>query len=206
MKTLSILASISWLAACSAQNPPASNAAPAAPSASPSAAAPKPAGDTAQMKPAAPAPTPLAEGAPAPDFKVPTSDGGTFELSAAKGKPVVVYFYPKDFTGGCTIEAQSFRDGQADFDKLGAKVVGISLDTMESHKGFAEKEKLQFALVADTSGEIASKYGVDTSGGYARRVTFVVGPDGKVFKVFPKVNVQGHEAEVLAAVKASMGT
>lgn len=151
---------------------------------------------------AAQAPQLLAEGTPAPDFTAQAHDGSTIQMSKLRGKPVVLYFYPKDETPGCTVEAQSFRDGKADFTQSGATVIGVSLDSIESHKQFAENHGLEFPLLADTDGEIAAQYGVDTEGGYARRVTFVIDPQGTIAKVFPAVNVQGHAAEVLAAVQA----
>ena len=148
------------------------------------------------------APQLLAAGTPAPDFTVQAHDGSTIQMSELRGKPVVLYFYPKDDTPGCTVEAQSFRDGKADFAQAGATVIGVSLDSIESHKQFAENHDLEFPLLADVEGEIAAKYGVDTEGGYARRVTFVIDPEGKIAEVFPEVDVQGHADEVLATVQA----
>lgn len=145
---------------------------------------------------------PLAEGTPAPDFTAPAHDGTTVQLSKLQGKPVVLYFYPKDETPGCTVEAQSFRDEMPDFEQHGATVLGVSLDSIESHKQFAENHNLQFPLLADTEGEIATKYGVSTEGGYARRVTFVIDPKGTIAKVYPQVNVKGHADEVLEVVKS----
>lgn len=144
----------------------------------------------------------LAEGTSAPDFTAQAHDGTTVQLSELRGKPVVLYFYPKDETPGCTIEAQSFRDEMPDFEQHGATVLGVSLDSIESHKQFAENHKLQFPLLADTEGEIAAKYGVSTEGGYARRVTFVIDPKGAIAKVYPQVDVKKHADEVLEVVKS----
>jgi peroxiredoxin Q/BCP len=149
-----------------------------------------------------PAPTPLAEGTEAPDFTAQAHDGSTVELSKLRGKPVVLYFYPKDETPGCTVEAQSFRDDLPELQKLDAHVIGVSMDTLESHKAFADNHKLNFPLVSDADGAIAAKYGVDTSKGYSVRVTFVIGPDGKIVKSYPEVKVQGHSDEVLAALQS----
>jgi peroxiredoxin Q/BCP len=149
-----------------------------------------------------PAPTPLAEGAEAPDFTAQAHDGSTVELSKLRGKPVVLYFYPKDETPGCTLEAQAFRDDLPELQKLDAHVIGVSMDTLESHKAFADNHKLNFPLISDADGAIAAKYGVDTSKGYTARVTFVIGPDGKIVKDYPEVKVQGHADEVLAALQS----
>jgi thioredoxin-dependent peroxiredoxin len=145
---------------------------------------------------------PLAEGTEAPDFTAPAHDGTTVELAKLRGKPVVLYFYPKDETPGCTVEAQTFRDELPELAKLDATLVGVSMDTLESHKAFAENHKLNFPLISDADGAIAAKYGVDTSRGYTARVTFVIGADGKIAKVYPAVQVQGHADEVLAALQS----
>ena len=149
-----------------------------------------------------PAPTPLAEGTEAPDFTAQAHDGSTVELAKLRGKPVVLYFYPKDETPGCTVEAQAFRDDLPELQKLDAHVIGVSMDNLESHKAFADNHKLNFPLISDADGAIAAKYGVDTSKGYTARVTFVIGPDGKIAKVYPAVQVQGHADEVLAALQS----
>jgi peroxiredoxin Q/BCP len=148
------------------------------------------------------APTPLAEGQEAPDFTAPAHDGSTVELAKLRGKPVILYFYPKDETPGCTVEAQSFRDELPELAKLDATLIGVSMDTLESHKAFADNHKLNFPLISDADGAIAAKYGVDTSKGYTARVTFVIGADGKIAKVYPAVQVQGHADEVLAALQS----
>lgn len=144
----------------------------------------------------------LAAGSPAPDFTAEAHDGATIQMSKLEGKPVVLYFYPKDDTPGCTIEAQSFRDEMPELAQHGTTVIGVSLDSIESHKQFADNHDLSFPLLADTKGEIAAKYGVSTEGGYARRVTFVIDQKGTIAKVFPQVDVQGHSDEVLEVVKS----
>lgn len=144
----------------------------------------------------------LSEGAEAPDFTAEAHDGSRIQLGALRGQPVVLYFYPKDETPGCTVEAQAFRDELPALEKLGARVIGVSLDSLASHKAFAENHELSFPLVADTDGKIAASYGVDTSRGFARRVTFVIGADGKIAKVYPRVKVEGHAGEVLAQLQS----
>jgi thioredoxin-dependent peroxiredoxin len=163
---------------------------------------------TPQPDPGAPAqPTagikgePLAPGAPAPDFTGKTFDGRTITLHELKGAPVVVYFYPKDETPGCTLEAQEFATELPDLTSAGATVIGISMDSLDSHREFAASHNLTFPLLSDPDGAIAARYGVSTEGGHARRVTFVIGPDGKIARTFPQVSVKGHAAEVTAVIK-----
>jgi peroxiredoxin Q/BCP len=144
----------------------------------------------------------LAEGQDAPNFTAQAHDGTTIELGKLRGEPVVLYFYPKDETPGCTAEAQAFRDEQPELEKLNARVIGVSLDSLDSHKAFADNHGLNFPLVADPGGEIAAKYGVDTSRGVAARVTYVIDAGGKIAKVYPKVQVQGHADEVLAVLQS----
>jgi peroxiredoxin Q/BCP len=171
---------------------------PAAPEATPgrgAAAAP-------EAPPAAVAGEPLAAGTPAPDFTGKTFDGRTITLHELRGAPVVVYFYPKDATPGCTIEAQDFRDQLPDLTSAGAHVIGISMDSLDSHREFAADQSLTFPLLSDPDGAIASRYGVSTEGGHARRVTFVIAPDGTIAKTFPQVDPKGHAAEVAALIKS----
>ncbi len=144
----------------------------------------------------------LAEGQQAPDFTAQAHDGTTIELGKLRGEPVVLYFYPRDETAGCTAEAQAFRDDQPELAKLNARVIGVSLDSLDSHKAFADNHDLNFPLVADPGGEIAAKYGVNTSRGVAARVTYVIDASGKIAKVYPKVQVQGHADEVLAVLQS----
>jgi peroxiredoxin Q/BCP len=187
-----------------AASPPASIAAPSpSPSASTAAAA-QPASAPAPAPSSAPAPSPAAEaliGQPAPDFTAPAQDGKAFHLAAAKGKPVVVYFYPKDETPGCTKEACSFRDAWEALAKTGVVLVGISADASDSHKAFAAHWKLPFALVSDPDGSIGRQYGVPFEG-HHKRQTFVIGPDGTVRKVYRTVDVAVHAGQVLEDVRS----
>ncbi|MEO7033279.1 MAG: peroxiredoxin [Polyangiaceae bacterium] len=143
----------------------------------------------------------LAEGADVPDVSALAQDGKTVKLRALKGKPVVVYFYPKDDTPGCTIEAKGIRDQYAELNKL-AVVLGVSTDTSESHKAFADKFNLPFELLDDSSHALVNAFGVPVNSGHAKRVTFVIDGAGKVRKVFPNVNPDGHAAELIEALKA----
>lgn len=144
-------------------------------------------------------------GKEAPEFKLPSQDGSEVKLADYKGKWVVLYFYPKDFTGGCTMEAKNF---QTDLDKFKAKdtvVLGVSLDSVSSHKDFCTKESLTFKLLSDTDHKVAEKYGslMEYKGTqYASRSTFVIDPKGKIVKVYPKVDPANHSAEVLADLEA----
>ncbi len=153
--------------------------------------------------------TELAEGAKAPDFKLPTDGGGTFQLSANKGKPVVLFFYPKDDTSGCTAEAVAFSGAKADFEKLGIVVAGISPDPVKSHDKFRDKHSLTVPLVSDEEKTALSAYGVwKEKSMYGKkymgveRSTFLIGKDGKVAKAWRKVSVPGHVDEVLAAAQS----
>ena len=136
-----------------------------------------------------------------PDVAAPAHDGKLVRLRALKGKPLVVYFYPKDDTPGCTIEAKGIRDQYAELNRL-AVVLGVSEDSVDSHKAFATKYDLPFLLLDDTSHALASAFGVPLSSGHAKRVTFVIDASGKVNKVFPSVNPDGHAAELIEALKA----
>jgi peroxiredoxin Q/BCP len=138
----------------------------------------------------------LKEGDVAPAFSAVGDDGKTYALADLKGKFVVLYFYPKDDTPGCTIEAQGFRDDSAKFTAKGAVVLGVSMDDAASHKAFREKYQLNFPLLTG-GAEIAKAYGVPVNGGYASRQTFLIGKDGKLMKLFPHVTPTGHSAEIL---------
>jgi thioredoxin-dependent peroxiredoxin len=142
----------------------------------------------------------LPVGADAPDFETVAHDGTRLRLTEMRGGPVVLYFYPKDETPGCTAEAEAFRDESAALQRIGARVIGVSLDTIESHREFAKNHELSFPLVADAGGAIAGKYGVSTRNGFAERVTFIISADGKIARVFPEVRVSGHADEVLLAL------
>jgi len=151
--------------------------------------------------------TPLTEGAEAPDFTLDSDSGETISLSQLRGKPVVLYFYPRDDTPGCTTEACEFRDAWEDVKKTGAVVLGVSPDTAASHKKFKGKFRLPFPLLADPDHKVAERYGAwGERSMYGRkfqgilRTTFVIGPTGRVLKVFEKVKPKGHAAEVLAAL------
>ncbi len=163
--------------------------------------APKPA---AKPETTAPATSQLlTPGAELPALDTVAHDGTALKSAELKGAPLVVYFYPKDETGGCNAEAEAFRDAVPELQKLGAKLVGVSTDTVESHKAFAEGHQLNFPLIADTDQKVAGAFGVPVEDGTADRVTFVFGPDGKVAKVWPDVDIEGHAAEVVAAVAAT---
>ena len=146
-------------------------------------------------------------GQPAPDFTLPDQDGHEVTLSDQKGKPVVLYFYPRDDTPGCTREACNFRDARAEYEKAGARVIGVSPDNPASHKKFAAKYELPFTLVADTERTVCQAYGVwKEKNLYGKksmgveRTTFLIDRDGIVRKVFPKVKVDGHSDAVLEAI------
>jgi peroxiredoxin Q/BCP len=149
----------------------------------------------------------LKEGDPAPAFTAATNGGGRVSLSELKGKSVVLYFYPKDNTPGCTKEACAFRDESAALKQKGAVVLGVSLDSTKSHDKFVEKYKLPFTLLADEDKQIVTAYGVwgeKTFMGMKfngiHRVTFLIGPDGRIRKIWPKVKPADHAREVLAAL------
>src|SRR3954453_949720 len=150
----------------------------------------------------------LQEGQPAPEFETRDGAGTTVRLTDLRGRPIVLYFYPKDDTSGCTKEACGFRDEYAALQATGALLLGISPDDEESHRKFAAKFNLPFQLLADPGAAIATAYGVwKEKSMYGRtymgveRPTFIIDPEGKIRKIFPKVKVDGHVAEVLAALK-----
>ena len=161
----------------------------------------------AQEKPA-PTPSTAATTAPqagemAPDFALANDEGKLVSLKQYRGKWVVLYFYPKDFTSGCTIEAQNFKRDSASYDKANAVILGVSTDTVESHKSFCEKEGLNFKLLADTENKVSEMYGsvMEYQGKkLSARNTFLIAPDGKIAKVFMKVKPMTHSEEVLAAI------
>jgi peroxiredoxin Q/BCP len=150
----------------------------------------------------------IEEGSKAPDFTLPTHDGTKLKLSSLRGAPVVLYFYPKDDTPGCTREACGFRDAKAKFAKHKAVVLGVSPDSPASHEKFRAKYKLPFTLLADEGHKVAEKYGAwreknmygKKSMGIARS-TFVIDAAGTVAKVFKAVKVDGHDEQVLAVLK-----
>jgi len=151
----------------------------------------------------------IGEGKKAPGFSLPGADGRYVRLSDFAGKRVVLYFYPKDDTPGCTAEACGFRDKWAEFEKRGVPVVGISPDDAQSHEKFAGKYKLPVTLLSDAGGKVAKDYGVWAEQKFGPvkftgnlRTTFIIGKGGKVEKIFEKVNPAGHNAEVLAWLDA----
>ncbi len=144
----------------------------------------------------------LTVGKPAPDFSATAHDGIAIKMSALKGKHVVLYFYPKDETPGCTKEACAFRDAWKDLQATGVVLVGISTDDAASHKKFAEHHKLPFHLVSDPDAGIAKAYGVPNTAGFLSRQTFVIGPDGNVNKIYRSVDVTKHASEILSDVKS----
>ena len=146
--------------------------------------------------------------ATAPNFKLPADNGTVVELAKLRGRPVVVYFYPRDDTPGCTAEACAFRDQSAALKKLGAHVLGISTDDLASHARFRDKFRLNFPLLADVNHSVAEKfgawreknmYGKKSMG--VQRSTFLIGPDGRVARVWKRVRVDGHDREVIEAIK-----
>ena len=142
----------------------------------------------------------LEVGDAAPDFSSVDQEGQPVKLGDFRGKPVVLYFYPKDDTPGCTAEACNFRDNNELYEKAGVKVLGVSVDSQKSHKKFVDKYNLNFTLVADDGKAIAESYGVlgDRS---AKRVTYLIGRDGKIAHVYPKVSPKEHAVEVMAKLK-----
>ncbi len=150
----------------------------------------------------------LKEGDKAPAFRLPSDSGETIALSDLKGKTVVLYFYPKDMTPGCTTQACGFRDEASALKKRKAVVLGVSADSVERHGKFRDKYELNFPLLADEDKKVCKAYGVwQEKSLYGKkfmgivRSTFVIGPDGKIAKIFPKVKVKDHMAEVLEALK-----
>lgn len=145
----------------------------------------------------------LKVGETAPDFSLLDEHGLPVSLKDYLGKKVVVlYFYPKDFTSGCTAEACSFRDNYKPYQDKGVVVIGVSLDSVESHLKFSEKYNLPFAILSDRNKEAAKAYGVLGVGGFlTKRVTFIINKDGKITHIFPKVDVKHHSEEVLKALE-----
>ena len=143
----------------------------------------------------------------APDFLIPDYDGEEVALSGFRGKKVVLYFYPKDNTPGCTKEACSFRDGHAEIKKRGAVVLGVSVDLVSSHTKFRDKYALNFPLLSDVNKDVVQAYGVwKEKSLYGRkfmgieRTTFIIDEEGKIASIFPKVKVDKHLEEVLKAL------
>jgi len=153
----------------------------------------------------------LKQGDPAPEFTAVTSGGGKVSLSDFKGQHVILYFYPRDNTPGCTKEACAFRDEFAQFKKQGAVVLGVSTDSAKSHDKFVDKFKLPFRLLADEDKKIAQAYGAWGQKSFlgrkymgTHRVTFLIGPDGKIKKSWPNVKPAEHAQEVLQALRTAV--
>jgi thioredoxin-dependent peroxiredoxin len=146
--------------------------------------------------------TKLEEGQTAPDFSLPSQEGKMVKLSDYADKNVVVlYFYPKDFTPGCTTEACTFRDNFQDFTDIGAVVIGVSSDSVESHKKFIEKYNLPFLLLSDEDGKVREQYGAAKFAGLPARVTFVIDKKGVIRMVFESMNAKAHIEEAKKVVK-----
>lgn len=144
-----------------------------------------------------------APGTAAPGFKLVTNEGKEASLTDFKGQWVVLYFYPKDFTSGCTLQARNFQRDLAKYEQAKAVILGVSIDTAESHKSFCAKEGLTFKLLSDPEAKVSEQYGsvMDYQGAkYSARNTFIIDPTGKIAKVFIKVGVAGHSDEVLATL------
>jgi len=154
-------------------------------------------------------PNMLEAGKPFPSFSLPNQDGKTVSLGDFAGKWLVVYFYPKDDTPGCTIQGQSFTASKSEFDEVGVSVVGVSQDDVDSHKSFCNKFSFTIDLLADTSAELLKACGVGQSEYkgtmYWDRTSFVIDPGGVLRKVYQKVNPQGHERMLLEDIKQLKG-
>lgn len=140
-------------------------------------------------------------GQPAPEFEAVAHSGQPVKLSDLRGKVVILYFYPKDGTPGCTKEATGFRDEHQDLDAAGAVVLGVSSQDNESHREFAERYSLPFLLIPDEDLSIAERYGVGSILGFSKRVTFLIDRQGRVAQVYDKVSPPGHAAEILQDVR-----
>jgi peroxiredoxin Q/BCP len=149
----------------------------------------------------------LKVGDPAPAVTLTLQDGKTVDLASLKGQQVAVYFYPKDDTPGCTVEAQGIRDQWASFQKAGVKVFGVSMQDAASHTAFIEKHKLPFDIAVDPDRKVTSAFGVPVKGGeYASRQTFLIGADGKIKQIWREVNPQENAKQLLDAAGASVSS
>lgn len=150
----------------------------------------------------------IAEGQPAPDFQLADQDGKSHSLKEWRGSPVVLYFYPKDDTPGCTKEACAFRNARESYEQAGARVVGVSPDPVDAHRKFADKYDLPFTLLADPDRKVCELYEVwKEKNLYGKksmgvvRTTFVIDAEGKIRKIFPRVRVDGHADKVLELIR-----
>src|SRR5271165_25744 len=146
---------------------------------------------------------PPAEGSNAPDFTLPSQEGSSVSLKDYRGKWVVLYFYPKDQTPGCTREAHNFQADQSKYDARNSVILGVSVDSVDSHKKFCTKEGLNFKLLADSDGEVSREYGSLTNLGlvkFAARHTFLIDPSGKIARAYTSVDPGRHSEDVLAAL------
>ncbi len=152
-----------------------------------------------------PQPALLAPGTPAPAVNATAHNGEKVDLAKLRGSYVVLYWYPKDDTTGCTKQACDIRDNWDKLKKAGVKVYGVSTQDNTSHQAFADKYKLPFPLIPDVNGELAKKFGIPVVDGKARRMTYLIGKDGKVMHVWPKAATTGHAAEILAVIEGKQG-
>ena len=141
-------------------------------------------------------------GQTAPEFSLPSQDGSTIGINQFRGKWVVLYFYPKDGTTGCTIEAHNFQQDLPKYDAAKAVIVGVSVDSTDSHKDFCAKQGLTFKLLADTDKKVVDEYGSLGANGIAARNTFLIDPSGKIVKVWTRVNFNVHSKEVLETLES----
>lgn len=142
------------------------------------------------------------EGDPAPEFAAQSTRGETIRLSDYSGKWLVLYFYPKSFTPGCTAQGCSLRDGYDAIREAGAEILGVSVDSLDTQKRFKNEHRLPFELIADHDAAVARAYGVSTLlGRMARRVTFIIAPDGRIARVIDDVKTSGHDRQVLDALR-----
>jgi len=141
-------------------------------------------------------------GVEAPQFSLPSQDGKLLNIKDLRGQWVVLYFYPKDFTSGCTLEAHNFEKDQAEYKKLNAVVVGVSVDNVQSHKEFCSKEGLNFRLLSDEGGKVSAEYDSKMAIiGMAKRHTFLIDPEGKIVAIYHDVSPSGHSQQVLEELK-----
>lgn len=153
----------------------------------------------------------IEEGKKAPEFTLPDSDGNLISLNDFKGKNVVLYFYPKDLTPGCTVESCDFRDAHPDFKKINAVVLGLSVDSQKKHRKFRDKYNLPFTLLSDEDKKVVNQYGVWKEKSMfgkkymgIERTTVIIDHEGIIKKIFPKVSVPGHVEEVLKVLKEKL--